>query len=291
MITTDPGQHGTLPAEGYFYQAALRALLDAGVPFLLGGAFALRAHTGVARDTKDVDLFLRPSDLDPALATLANAGYEIQRIFPHWLAKARHGDYFVDIIHSSGNGISPVDDEWFAHARPTEVFGLPVSLCPPEEVLWTKAFIMERERFDGADIAHLLRETGRELDWERLVRRFDRHWRILYAHLVLFGYIYPNDRLAIPEWVIDHFSERVRRRQAHPDDRQLCCGTFLSRTQYLPDIEEFGYVDVRTIDTGTMTDDAAERWTEAGRRETGASPRAVGQGATDLATSASSSAT
>lgn len=290
MINTDPEQHDVLPAEGSFYREVLSALLDADVPFLLGGAFALHAYTRIARDTKDIDLFVRPCDLEGVLAALAGAGYEIERTFPHWLAKARHGDYFVDIIHSSGNGISPVDDEWFVHGRPAEIFGLPLRLCPPEEVLWTKAFIMERERFDGADVAHILREMGRELDWERLVRRFGRHWRILYAHVVLFGYIYPNDRLAIPDWVIDHFSERVRRRQAHQDDRPLCCGTFLSRTQYLPDIEELGYVDVRTIQTGTMSDDDAERWTEAGRREARTTFHRVDQ-ATDPATSASSSAT
>lgn len=271
MITTDPDQHDALPAEGCFYQQALRILLDAGVPFLLGGAFALQSYTRIARDTKDVDLFVRPADLERTLATLEGAGCEVERTFPHWLAKAWQGEYFIDIIHSSGNGISPVDDDWFTYSRPAEVLGLPVRLCPPEEVLWTKAFIMERERFDGADVAHLLRETGRELDWERLVRRFDRHWRILYAHIVLFGYIYPNDRLAIPDWIIDHFSERVRRRQPHADDRPLCCGTFLSRTQYQPDIEELGYVDVRTIESGTMSDDDAERWSEAGRREVGAS--------------------
>ncbi|HMM41755.1 MAG TPA: hypothetical protein PKA95_07635 [Thermomicrobiales bacterium] len=97
-------------------------------------------------------------------------------------------------------------------------------------------------------------------------------------------------RLAIPDWVIDHFSERVRRRQAHPDDHPLCCGTFLSRTQCLPDIEEFGYVDVRTIDTGAMSDDA-ERWTETGRREAGAAAHPAVQDTSDSATSASSSAT
>ena len=32
-----------------------------------------------------------------------------------------------------------------------------VKLCPPEEIIWSKSFIMERERFDGADINHLLR--------------------------------------------------------------------------------------------------------------------------------------
>ena len=41
-----------------------------------------------------------------------------------------------------------MDAEWFAHARDGEVLGLPVKLCPPEEeLIRSKAFVQERERF------------------------------------------------------------------------------------------------------------------------------------------------
>ena len=33
--------------------------------------------------------------------------------------------------------------------------GAEVLLCPVEEILWSKGYIQERERYDGADIAHL----------------------------------------------------------------------------------------------------------------------------------------
>ena len=42
----------------------------------------------------------------------------------------------------------------------------------PEEMIWMRAYIMERERFDRADIAHILRCYIAELDWWHLVRRF-----------------------------------------------------------------------------------------------------------------------
>ena len=34
---------------------------------------------------------------------------------------------------------------------------MPGPLIPAEEMIWSKAFIMERERYDGADVAHILR--------------------------------------------------------------------------------------------------------------------------------------
>jgi hypothetical protein len=58
-----------------------------------------------------------------------------------------------------------------------------------EETIWSKAFVMERERYDGADIAHLLRASAERLDWHRLLERFDAHWPVLLSHLILFGFI------------------------------------------------------------------------------------------------------
>jgi len=47
-----------------------------------------------------------------------------------------------------------------------------VGLTPVEEMLWSKAFVMERHRYDGADIAHLIRARGEHFDWNRLLQRF-----------------------------------------------------------------------------------------------------------------------
>lgn len=140
------------------HRAALAALNDAGVQYLVGGAYALQMELGVIlREVKDLDLFLRPRDVEAALAALRRAGYETDLTFPHWLAKAWAGDDFIDVIFCSGNGIVTVDDDWFRYARRVELLGMPVLLCPSEEGIWARAFVMERERYDGADVAHLLR--------------------------------------------------------------------------------------------------------------------------------------
>ncbi len=101
-----------------------------------------------------------------------SAGYRSELYFSHWLGKAFHGTDFVDIIFSSGNGACPVDDKWFARAVVGKVLGRDVRLIPVEEMIWQKAYIMERERFDGADVNHLLRACGAKLDWDHLIKRF-----------------------------------------------------------------------------------------------------------------------
>jgi hypothetical protein len=263
MITTSAeASHESIPAA--FYRSAIETIRAAGVPFLVGGAFALQRYTGLARDTKDIDLFVYPHDVERALRTFEAAGYRTDLTFPHWLAKAYCGEYFIDIIFSSGNGVSVVDDSWFAFAIDDEVMGVPVKLCPAEEMLWSKAFIMERERYDGADIAHLLRATATGIDWQRLVRRFNGHWRVLLSHLTLFGYVYPSERALIPDWVMLHLLQRLETdTQLKTIEPHVCNGTFLSRAQYLVDIEEWGYGDSRVAPDGTMTPEDTAVWTTA----------------------------
>src|SRR5205085_11380786 len=114
----------------------------------------------------------------------------------------------VDIMFNSVNGLCPVEDTWFEHAVPGILFGRSVMLCPPEELIWAKAFVMERDRFDGADIAHLWSAKGHDFDWARLLKRFHSHWRVLLAHLMLFGYIFPSERSKVPDWLM---KELIRR--------------------------------------------------------------------------------
>ena len=117
----------------------------------------------------------------------------------------------MDVIFSSGNGMARVDDLWFDHAPKADVLGMIVRMSPVEEMIWSKAFIQERERFDGADVLHLLRETGPSLDWPRLLMRFGDHWRVLLSHLILFGFVYPDKRQNMPAWVMDELMRRIQR--------------------------------------------------------------------------------
>jgi hypothetical protein len=131
-------------------------------------------------------------------------------------------------------------------------------------MIWSKAFIMERERYDGADIAHLLRARAGCLDWRRLVGRFGPHWRVLLSHLVLFGFVYPSERGCIPAAVLTELAGRLaeEQRDAPPPDR-ICCGTLLSRAQYLADVDTLGYRDARLLPDGTMTAGEIAEWTAA----------------------------
>ena len=226
------------------HRRALELLARLDIPFLVGGGYALRRYTGSVRGTKDLDVFVRRCHALALLSGMSEAGFETDLTFPHWLGKARIEDDYIDVIYSSGNGLADVDDLWFTHSHPATVLGVTVRLCPPEEIIWSKAFVMERERFDGADISHLIRAFGARLDWRRLMGRFGPHWRVLMSHVILFGFIYPGERAASPPEVMRELSRRLERESGRPpSDRRLCQGTLLSREQYLTDISKWGYED------------------------------------------------
>jgi hypothetical protein len=251
-----------------FYRRALQLLTDSGISFLIGGAFALHAYTGISRDTKDIDVFVHPDDFERVQDLFASSGFQTEVKFPHWLGKAFSGEHFVDVIYSSGNGICAVDDLWFTHASEGIVFGSRVRLCPPEEMIWSKAFIMERERYDGADIAHLLLSCGERIDWARLMARFGQHWRVLLSHLVLFGFVYPGDRDLIPDWVLQELLSRMQDEMKLPPPKErVCQGTLLSWAQYLPKVEQEGYQDARLPPHGNLTPDATAHVTETFQKE------------------------
>jgi hypothetical protein len=247
-----------------FYRDILTSLERANVPVLVGGAFAFSHFTGIQRPTKDFDLFIRREHIGRALATLAEAGFHTELAFPHWLAKARSDEFLVDLIFGSGNGVAPVDDAWFEHAVQAEAVGVPVWICPAEELLWSKAFVMERERYDGADVIHILHARGPRLDWPRLVDRFADYWRILLLNLVLFGFVYPGEDCPAPRWVMDALLARLDEEiDTPPRDERICQGTLISREQYLTDLLEWGYADARMRPRGAMSASEIAHWTRA----------------------------
>jgi hypothetical protein len=247
-----------------FYRKVLDTLNAASIDFLLGGAFALHVHTGIERDTKDFDLMLRACDVQRALEACRHAGFRADIAYSHWIAKVHRGEHFIDLIYRAGNGLCEVDDEWFAHAREAEVMGRQVRLCPPEEMIWQKAYVMERERYDGADVMHLLRSSAATMDWERLIARFAEDWRVLLSYLILFGFVYPQHQKDIPPVVIERLFTQLRDESAATGEgEKICRGTLLSRGQYLPDVERWGYTDARLDGRSKMTAAEMLAWTTA----------------------------
>lgn len=243
------------PIERGAHLLALSALKNAEIPFVVAGAYALHVYTGIYRSTKDLDIFLKREHVERAMEALSAMSFQTKMHDPVWIAKAYANDeYFADLIFSSGNGIAVVDDLWIDRAASGVVHGLPILVAPPEDIIWSKSFVCERERFDGTDINHLILARGKQMDWKHLMMRFEPHWEVLLAHLTFYRFAYPGQRDHVPQWVWEQLLDRARQQPNEPDKKKLCRGMIIAQGQYRVDVEHWGYADARMEEVPTFRD-------------------------------------
>jgi hypothetical protein len=234
-----------------FYHEALLRLQNSGEEFMVGGGFAFYHYTDISRHTKDLDIFCKASQVPRILKVFEDYGYTVQFTDVRWLAKVFSQEHFMDIIFDSPNNICAVDDSWYRYAVPADFQGVPVKMLPVEELIWCKLFVQNRERYDGADVNHLLLHCGQTLDWQRLMERIDRHWHLLLAQLLLFQFVYPSDyQHIIPRPLFDELLERSRQQYLTPPPQEkVCRGPLIDQTQYAVDIISGNYkaLTIKTI--------------------------------------------
>ena len=232
--------------EREVYRRALQALNDASVPYVVAGAYAIYEHTGIYRQTKDLDIFVEPGAVVAAARVLHDAGFVMRLEDLHWLAKAFVGDKFVDLIYGMGNAVAFIDADWVRHSRSGVLAAQPVRIAPAEELIWHRLFINERHRHDMSDIVHLILCVADGLDWERLMARVGEHWPLLLAQLQMFSYVYPGYRSNVPSWVMEQLIEQSRASVGRDEeDADVTRGTLISRFSFAIDVREWGFSDPR----------------------------------------------
>jgi len=220
-------------------------VMNAGdTPYAVSGAFALQQHTGIWRFTKDLDLFLTAESVQAALRHLRQHGYECEVSDPVWLAKARRDDFFVDLITGMSNGAIAVDDSWIERSQPAEIIGVETRVLRAEELLASKLFVTRRERFDGADIAHIIHGTQGKMDWDRIQAIVGEHWEILLWALILFRYVYPAHTDYVPFALWSDLLTRYMQLVSKPDPDARFRGSLIDEKMFAIDVNEWGMDDV-----------------------------------------------
>lgn len=151
-------------------RAAVPALHEAEVPFLLGGSMAVWAYGG-PEPVKDLDLMVRAEDAERAQQVLARAGFGTEDPPEEWLLKAWHGDVLVDLIFSP-RGV-PITDEVIERGRERSVMALRVRVMAPEDVFVSKLLSLDEHQLDLSYLLQLTRAIREQVDWEDVRRRTD----------------------------------------------------------------------------------------------------------------------
>lgn len=226
------------PEQEKLFRAVLLILNERKVPYAVSGAFALHEHTGIWRDTKDLDVFMGADQVERTLEILRDHGFKTEVTDPIWLCKVRQGEYYVDLISGMSNAVIRVDQSWVDRGFDCEVLGVPARVLAPEELIASKIFVTFRERFDGADIAHVIYAAGHSMDWNRLLSLVGEHWPMLFLALVLFHYVYPSSN-AVPMQVWDELLARFRDDIDHPDLEAPFRGSLVDEKMFAIDVNEW----------------------------------------------------
>ncbi|MBO9702413.1 MAG: nucleotidyltransferase [Sporocytophaga sp.] len=232
-----------------FFRSVLEFVTENNLPILVGGAVALRNYTGIVRE-KDLDLFCKPGDYIKILKLLSSHGWTIEITDARWIAKALKDNYFVDFIFNTTNNLCPVDDSWFEHSVPGELYGVKVKYVAPEELMWSKIYIQDRAHYDGSDVNHLILKKSDNIDWKRVLQRLDQHWHLLLGQLLNFQFIYPSERDKIPRWLFEMLLERAKGQYELPAPvEKVCRGPLVDHSSYSIDIVDWHYkiITVKSI--------------------------------------------
>lgn len=216
------GAEAVLPGEQWrVYQRVIREARASGVPFALGGAFAFGSYTGIWRNTKDLDLYIFPKDRDRMIEVLARAGmkdyYEQLPYDRKWIYRSYADSTIVDIIWAMANQRAAVDETWIFKGPEAEINGEKLRAIPPEEMLWGKLYIVQRDRCDWPDVLNIMYAKADSLDWERIIANLGADTPLLKAALEVFSWLAPGRTQALPRWLWERLGMRAPETAGQPD--------------------------------------------------------------------------
>ena len=211
------------PEQWAVYRCVLTHALQEGLQFALGGGLAVGVYTGKPRNTKDLDMYIRPKDYDRLVAIMSGCGltdyYETKPYDRGWIYRGAKDDVIVDGIWAMANRRAEVDGSWLSLGTMIDVFDTRIRLIPAEELIWSKLYVLQRDRCDWPDILNLINATGPYLDWAHLLDRVAEDRPLLKSILSIFGWMSPERGMSIPRQVWDLLELPLPKTERDPDGR------------------------------------------------------------------------
>ena len=219
------------PEAEAFYSEVLQLMAKSEIPFLVSGTYALASYTGIDRPTKDVDVFAKAGDALRLLSYFRDHGFSVETVDERWLNRITRGELFVDIITNMPTVTTHVTDDWFVDAPEAELFGAKVRLVPPTQFIWSKIFVADHHRYDGADVAHMILKCHDRVDWKMLLSHMELYWEVLLIALLNFRFIYPSE-------LIERLNDQM---MVKPPGKRVCRGRIFSPRDYSIDVDKWGF--------------------------------------------------
>jgi hypothetical protein len=186
------------------YRGVMTEASHRGIPFAVGGGLAATTYAGLWRNTKDIDLYILPSDRERMVQLIFDLGlqdyYDKIAYDRKWIFRSYRADTIVDLMWGMANQRAWVDEDWLRGPE-VNADGVRFRLLPPEQALWTKLYVLQRDRCDWPDAFNLLSGVGSELDWKLLFHLLGTDAPLLAALLCAYVWLSPDGARQLPNWI------------------------------------------------------------------------------------------
>lgn len=207
-----PWQYLIPDHEWAFYLPVIERAQARGLSFVIGGGFAFSHYSRRWRNTKDLDLYFLPSDRDAMVQVVTESGFadyfDRKPYDRSWIYRSFRdadqdrdgvsGEVICDLIWSMPNHRADADRAWLERGPRLRIRGTAVRLIPPEELLWAKLYVFQRDRCDWPDLLNILYSQGPTLDWPYLLERVGNDAPLLTALLTIFAWMCPGRAAEVP---------------------------------------------------------------------------------------------
>jgi hypothetical protein len=126
------------------------------------------------------------------------------------------------------------------------IAGVRSQIISAEDLIASKLFVTRRERFDGADIAHIIYRTRGRIEWERIFQLAGEHWEMVLWALVLFRYVYPAHSGFVPAPLWQDLLSRYMHLVQHPDPQAPFRGSLIDENMFSIDLKDWGLENVQS---------------------------------------------
>lgn len=207
----------TIPDESKrVFREALVGLNEAGLPYVIGGAFAMHHYSGVWRFTNDLDVYIHRASVPIAVEVLSSIGFrdfgEQAAGDREWIYHAMKDGTLMDVIWQPPNRVTSFDGSFFERGSEGSFLGIPVRFMAAEDLVMAKVFTLNHQRSDWPDVFQVIRGVGGRLNWRYVLTKLGDNWPVLLSLIVLYDWVYPSETCKVPEFVRD---DLLRRKLAH----------------------------------------------------------------------------
>jgi hypothetical protein len=207
-------------SEWKVYRRVIHEARSAGVGFAFGGAFGTAVYTGDLRNTKDFDFYVLPEEREAMKDAITRAGLQdhFERL-PYdraWIYRASRDDVIVDAIWAMANLRAEVDRRWLIGGPEVTIRGERIRAIPIEELIWSKLYVLQRERSDWGDVLNLIDARAATIDWSHLLNRIAQDAPLLTGALSVYGWLAPDRARDIPHLVWDQLGLTVPGQRGSP---------------------------------------------------------------------------